>query len=124
VIFAALALTATVVQARELPTCNSAQAVELLASVIRPQFIVEVDDHEQTENNAKKRWCYTYFSSTYLANGHYRMGSPWQEAVFIIEWTNETTGRYWLQVVQQQVYRKYGDQRDYREIQFKDGEWK
>jgi hypothetical protein len=55
VIFAALALTATVVQARELPTCNSAQAVELLASVIRPQFIVEVDDHEQTENNAKKR---------------------------------------------------------------------
>jgi hypothetical protein len=103
-------------KAGELPPCNSAIVKQTLREVIRPYFIVEIENYVRTDNAANKRWCYTYFASPYLADGGYRMGGPWQEAVYTIEWTNKSEGRFWLQVVQQQMYRKYGDSRDHAAI--------
>jgi hypothetical protein len=122
---AVAALVASVASASssELPACNSATVVETLASAIRPSFIVDVEDYEKVGPAAKKRWCYTYFSSTRLPNGGYRMGSPWQEAIYTVEWTNEAEGRYWLQVVEQAVHRRYGNSWDYDQVKLKDGKW-
>ena len=119
----AAATSVTSASASELPACNSTTVVETLASTIRPSFIVDVEDYEKVGPAAKKRWCYTYFSSTRLANGGYRMGSPWQEAIYTIEWTNEAEGRFWLQIIEQVVHRKYGNNSDYDEIKLHEGKW-
>ena len=118
----ALALTAIPATAGELPACNSGIVVQTLASVIKPTFIVDIENYEKTPPSAAKRWCYTYFSSRHTSYG-YQMGSPWQEAIFTIEWTNQVEGHFWLQVIQQQNYRKYGNERDHDEIKFENGQW-
>ena len=106
-------------QARELPSCKN--AIAHLAEVIRPSFIVELFEINSIDgqylNTSTKRWCYTYFSSQHLANGVYRMGSPWQEAIYYFEWENEEKGSYWLKIIRQREHRKYGDERDYQKIE-------
>jgi hypothetical protein len=92
----------------ELPVCNSDMAKKTLIEVVRPAMILEIKDMQTgTTDATKKRWCYTYFVSPYLPNGGYRMGAPYQEAVYTLEWINQAEGRFWLQVQQQQLNRKY-----------------
>jgi hypothetical protein len=110
---AAVALLSPAKAADELPSCTSDQVTTTLTNVIRPAFVIEQTDYEHSDDAASKRWCYAYFSSPYLADGSYRMGSPWQEAVFTVEWINKSENRFWLQVTKQQAYRKYGDERDF-----------
>ena len=95
----------TPAKAGELPTCRSDETKKTLARVIRSNMILEIKDYANG-NAAEKRWCYAYFSSPVLPNGGYRMGSPFQEAIFTLEWMNKSESRFWLQIVQQQVNRK------------------
>jgi hypothetical protein len=111
---AALLMTATAALAdNQLPACDNAEVAKVFANVARPYFVTEQTDYDQTatpDPDASKKFCYAYFASPYLPNGQYSMGGPFQEAVFTLEWTNKAEGKWWLQLVQRAVGRKYEDQ--------------
>jgi hypothetical protein len=76
----------------KLPRCGSEEAKATLANVVRTevQNLLEV---KTTNSNAKQRWCYAYFIAPYPT-----MGGSFREAIYTLEWIDEASGRYWLQI--------------------------
>jgi len=114
---AAFVAFATSANARDFPACNSDLVVSTFTNVTSAHWLVDVTNYSGP-NAAGKRWCYAYF----VAPIGY-MSAPWQEAIFTIEWTDEATGRFWLQVIQRQVNRRFGNHNDYAQMVLKDGYW-
>jgi hypothetical protein len=76
----------------KLPRCGSEQAKATLANVVRTDArdLLEV---KTTDSNTKQRWCYAYFIAPYPG-----LGGSFREAVYTLEWIDEASGRYWLQI--------------------------
>src|SRR5262245_39996088 len=99
-----LKITAAPAKPGELPACGDEITIKTLKDVLKPDMMLEIKDMYRSDAT-KKRWCYVYFNSPYYPGG-YRMGAPYQEAIFTLEWINQSENRFWLQVQQQHVYRK------------------
>jgi hypothetical protein len=90
---AAVVLALSSIEARAqtaLPECNADETRAVFASVVNTWELLEF----KTINNddPKKRWCYAYFV------GKIGLRSPYMEAIFTLEWLNESERRFWLQV--------------------------
>jgi hypothetical protein len=83
--------------ASDLPSCDSAEVRKTMIEVIRPNAIY---DTKNMQADQSKRWCYVYFSGP--MPGLDRMRSPFQEAVFTLEWMNKSSGQWWLEIRQRQ----------------------
>ena len=68
----------------ELPACKSDLAQKTLNEVIDPRTIIEIKDMRNGDALIK-RWCYTFFIGP-------ARGGPFEEAIYTIEWMNESEG--------------------------------
>jgi hypothetical protein len=78
-------------QAAELPDCDAPETRATFANVVSNWQLLEFKNIN-SDDPTKKRWC----SAFYI--GRFGMRSPYMEAVFTLEWMNESEHRFWLQV--------------------------
>jgi hypothetical protein len=99
-LFAAVALIAltTGSQATELPPCNDLATRKVFVNVVNTFNLYEFKEIENDDSS--KRWCYAFFSgrsSTWTSHGSVPT-TPYMEAIFTVEWINESKGEFWLEV--------------------------
>jgi hypothetical protein len=87
-----LAALTSVSQAAELPECNDVKTQKVFTNVVDTWQVLEFKNVNGDDPN--KRWCSVYYV------GRFGMRSPFMEAIFTLEWINESHGRFWLQVKQ------------------------
>jgi hypothetical protein len=85
-VVAALGLVPNTLQAKDLPACDSDQVQETLFKAVRPYKFYEIKDQR------------CFFSGPLQG----APGGPYQEAIFTLEWINESEGRWWLDIKQRQ----------------------
>jgi hypothetical protein len=92
---AALVLAALCGSARaELPPkCTDAVAKDAFVRIVRPYDLYEIKDYNE---GTDKRWCYAY----YVGGSGSSFSNPFMEAIYTLEWINESEGKFWLQVRQ------------------------
>ena len=88
---AALALVTGTAEAKPLPQCNDDTVHNVFLEAVQPWEILELKDWRGADD---KRWCYAFYI------GRYGMRSPYMEAIYTLEWVDESEGRFWLQVRQ------------------------
>jgi hypothetical protein len=87
---AAMMLALTSAHAADLPDCNAQETRAVFANAVNHWNLLEF--RNLNSDDPKKRWCYAYYV------GRFGMRSPYMDAVFTLEWLNESQGRFWLQV--------------------------
>jgi len=80
----------TATQAAELPGCDDPETKKVFTNVVNTWRVHEFK--EIKGDDPKKRWCYVFYT------GRYGLESPFMQAIFTLEWINESEGRFWLQV--------------------------
>jgi hypothetical protein len=80
-------------QARGLPPCDSETVHKTFAKITeaRTDGYLILSEDLAPDTKVNKRWCNAFY-----------MNERWRtlEAVFTLEWINESSGQFWLQIIQ------------------------
>jgi hypothetical protein len=102
---AALLALAQTAQAKDLPACDDGGVLETFIRVSGAVHTnhemgrVKLTDLEPTANG-NKRWCHAAYIRNFCPNRYCPIGSIRStEDTFTLEWMNESSERFWLQII-------------------------
>jgi hypothetical protein len=96
---------ATTAQAKDLPACDSETVLKTFIKVSNAVYTdheevgVKLRDLEPTATG-NKRWCYAAYTRNFCPDRYCpgrSIGSA--ESIFTLEWINESSDRFWLQII-------------------------
>jgi hypothetical protein len=92
-------------KAKDLPACGSKVVRETFTKVstaiYTDAFPIQLEDLEP-DAKADKRWCRAFYLGEICVSGRFQPGPCTEtlEAIFTLEWINESSDRFWLQMTQ------------------------
>jgi hypothetical protein len=96
---------ATTALAKDLPACDSETVLKIFIKDSNAVYTdhemgrVKLTDIEPTAN-VNKRWCHAVYIRNFCPDSYCPIGSIRRtESTFTLEWINESSGRFWLQII-------------------------